>query len=68
MTQKFAVLAIVPGNTQSQFIVVQDEDPISALQTAAQSLIDDGATDAQLVAVFTAEDLSGVLEQLSSLD
>lgn len=68
MTQKFAVLAIVPGNTQSQFIVVQDEDPISALQTAAQSLIDDGATDAQLVAVFTAEDLSGVLEQLNSLD
>lgn len=68
MSQKFAVLAILPEKALSQFVIVQDEDPMSALQTAAQSLIDEGANDAQLVAVFTAADLTGVLDQLNSPD
>lgn len=64
MSQKFAILYMVPGQEQTHFVITQAQEPVGALQTAAQSLIDEGVEDAQMVAVFTPADLEGVLEKM----
>jgi len=66
MEKKYAVLAVVPGQEGTQFVIVQAPDPMMALQSAAQSLIDAGSSEAQLVAVFEAADLRSVLAQLEA--
>jgi len=66
MEKKYAVLAVVPGQEGTQFVIVHAPDPMMALQSAAQSLIDAGSSEAQLVAVFEADDLRSVLAQLEA--
>lgn len=68
MSKVFAVLAIVPGNPAPQFSIVSAEAPADALAGAAQSYMEAGHEDAQLVGIFTREDLAVVDKAMSDAE
>jgi hypothetical protein len=68
MSKVFAVLAIVPGNPAPQFSIVGAETPTDALAGAAQSYMEAGHEDAQLVGIFTRDDLAAVDKALGDAE
>lgn len=68
MSKVFAVLAVVPGNPAPQFSIVGADTPADALAGAAQAYVEAGQQDAQLVGIFTREDLLAVDKALGDAE
>lgn len=66
MLTAFAVQSLSPGAQGPEFIIVGAENPQDALGAAARQCVEEGKEDAQLIAVFTSEDLAMLSAQMDT--